>query len=204
MGLLALPAMLSARYDTAYASGVICAGGTLGILIPPSIMLIVYAAATSGVSVVRMYAGALLPGLLLAGLYLVYVVGRRGHQIPSLRRSRPRKRSAIIRPRARLDAADVLRAPRRPHPGGARRDPVRLGDAVGSRRAWRSRRHHPRHRLWCADLAAAAEGRSISRSAPRRWSAGCSSAPAPSRRSSPNLGGQQLITDFVTGLDMSP
>jgi tripartite ATP-independent transporter DctM subunit len=75
MGLLALPAMLRARYDTSFASGVICAGGTLGILIPPSIMLIVYAAA-SGVSIVQLYAGALLPGLLLAGLYLVYVIGR--------------------------------------------------------------------------------------------------------------------------------
>jgi len=75
MGLLAFPAMLKARYDTSFASGVICAGGTLGILIPPSIMLIVYAAA-SGVSIVRLYAGALLPGLLLAGLYLVYVIGR--------------------------------------------------------------------------------------------------------------------------------
>jgi len=75
MGLLAFPAMLKARYDTSFASGVICAGGTLGILIPPSIMLIVYAAA-SGVSIVKLYAGALLPGLLLAGLYLVYVVGR--------------------------------------------------------------------------------------------------------------------------------
>ena len=75
MGLLALPAMLKAKYDVRYATGVICAGGTLGILIPPSIMLIVYAA-TSGVSVVRMYAAALLPGLLLAGLYLAYVVVR--------------------------------------------------------------------------------------------------------------------------------
>jgi tripartite ATP-independent transporter DctM subunit len=75
MGLLAFPAMLRARYDTAFASGVICAGGTLGILIPPSIMLIVYAA-TSGVSIVRLYAGALIPGFLLAGLYLAYVVGR--------------------------------------------------------------------------------------------------------------------------------
>ena len=75
MGLLALPAMLKARYDTSFASGVICAGGTLGILIPPSIMLIVYAA-SSGVSIVRLYAGALFPGLLLAGLYLVYIVGR--------------------------------------------------------------------------------------------------------------------------------
>lgn len=75
MGLLALPAMLKAKYDIRYASGVICAGGTLGILIPPSIMLIVYAA-TSGVSVVRMYAAALIPGVMLAGLYLAYVVGR--------------------------------------------------------------------------------------------------------------------------------
>ena len=75
MGLLALPAMLNARYDRAFASGIICAGGTLGILIPPSIMLIVYAAA-SGVSIVQLYAGALLPGLTLVGLYLLYVVGR--------------------------------------------------------------------------------------------------------------------------------
>ena len=75
MGLLALPAMLKARYDQSFASGIICAGGTLGILIPPSIMLIVYAAA-SNVSIVRLYAAALLPGLTLVGLYLVYVVGR--------------------------------------------------------------------------------------------------------------------------------
>ncbi len=75
MGLLALPAMLKARYNPSFASGIICAGGTLGILIPPSIMLIVYAA-SSGVSIVRLYAGALLPGLTLVGLYLVYVIGR--------------------------------------------------------------------------------------------------------------------------------
>jgi tripartite ATP-independent transporter DctM subunit len=75
MGLLAFPAMLKARYDHAFASGIICAGGTLGILIPPSIMLIVYAA-TSGVSIVRLYAGALIPGFLLLGLYLAYVVIR--------------------------------------------------------------------------------------------------------------------------------
>ncbi|SER88205.1 TRAP transporter, DctM subunit [Tranquillimonas rosea] len=75
MGLLALPAMLKARYDTSFASGIICAGGTLGILIPPSIMLIVYGAAAS-VSVVQLYAAAMFPGLLLAGLYIVYVMGR--------------------------------------------------------------------------------------------------------------------------------
>lgn len=75
MGLLALPAMLKAKYDVRYATGVICAGGTLGILIPPSILLIVYAA-TSGISVVRLYAAAILPGFALAGLYLIYVVVR--------------------------------------------------------------------------------------------------------------------------------
>jgi tripartite ATP-independent transporter DctM subunit len=75
MGLLAFPAMLKARYDTSFAAGVICAGGCLGILIPPSIMLIVYGAAAS-VSVVKLYAAALLPGFMLAGLYMVYVIGR--------------------------------------------------------------------------------------------------------------------------------
>jgi len=75
MGLLAFPAMLRARYDTSFAAGVICAGGCLGILIPPSIMLIVYAA-TAGISVVKLYAGAMIPGFMLAGLYMVYVVGR--------------------------------------------------------------------------------------------------------------------------------
>ncbi|MBA3033658.1 MAG: TRAP transporter large permease subunit [Gammaproteobacteria bacterium] len=75
MGLLALPAMLKAGYDQKLSTGVIAAGGTLGILIPPSIMLIVYGA-TSAVSVVKLYAAALIPGVLLATLYMVYVVTR--------------------------------------------------------------------------------------------------------------------------------
>ncbi|MCD8494217.1 MAG: TRAP transporter large permease subunit [Burkholderiaceae bacterium] len=75
MGLLALPAMLKAGYDKKLSSGIIAAGGTLGILIPPSIMLIVYAA-TAGISVVKLYAAALIPGFLLAGLYLVYIIVR--------------------------------------------------------------------------------------------------------------------------------
>jgi tripartite ATP-independent transporter DctM subunit len=75
MGLLALPAMLKAGYDEKMSAGLICAGGTLGILIPPSIMLIVYAA-TSAVSVVKLYAAALIPGFILAGLYIVYVIVR--------------------------------------------------------------------------------------------------------------------------------
>ena len=75
MGLLAFPALLKAGYDTKLSAGVVCAGGCLGILIPPSIMLIVYGA-VSGVSVVRLYAGALIPGFMLAGLYILYVIGR--------------------------------------------------------------------------------------------------------------------------------
>jgi tripartite ATP-independent transporter DctM subunit len=73
MGLLAFPAMLRAGYDVKIASGVICAGGCLGILIPPSVMLILYGA-TAGVSVVKLYAGAFFPGIMLASLYMLYVV----------------------------------------------------------------------------------------------------------------------------------
>lgn len=75
MGLLAYPAMANANYDKSFAAGVICAGGTLGILIPPSIMLIVYAAIAE-LSPLRLYAAAVFPGLLLAGLYIVFVMVR--------------------------------------------------------------------------------------------------------------------------------
>jgi TRAP-type mannitol/chloroaromatic compound transport system permease large subunit len=73
MGLLAFPAMLRAGYDTKLAAGVVCAGGCLGILIPPSVMLILYGA-TAGVSVVKLYAAAFVPGLMLAGMYVAYAV----------------------------------------------------------------------------------------------------------------------------------
>jgi tripartite ATP-independent transporter DctM subunit len=75
MGLLAFPAMLRAGYDVKLSSGVITAGGCLGILIPPSVMLILYGA-TAGVSVVQLYAGALLPGVMLALMYVGYVIMR--------------------------------------------------------------------------------------------------------------------------------
>ena len=75
MGLLALPAMLRARYDIKLSAGVITAGGCLGILIPPSVLLILYGA-TASVSVVQLYAGAFFPGLMLAGLYIGYVILR--------------------------------------------------------------------------------------------------------------------------------
>jgi len=73
MGLLAMPAMLKAGYSVRLTAGAITAGGCLGILLPPSVMLIVYGA-TTGVSVVQLYAGALFPGIMLAALYMLYVV----------------------------------------------------------------------------------------------------------------------------------
>jgi len=73
MGLLALPAMLRAGYSVQLSAGSITAGGCLGILLPPSVLLILYGA-VAGVSVVKLYAGAFFPGLMLAGLYVLYVV----------------------------------------------------------------------------------------------------------------------------------
>jgi len=75
MGLLAFPAMLRAGYDTKLAAGVVCAGGCLGIMIPPSVLLILYGA-TTATSVVKLYAAAFIPGFLLASLYIGYVVAR--------------------------------------------------------------------------------------------------------------------------------
>ena len=75
LGLLAFPAMVKAKYDKEYAAGVVTASGTLGILIPPSVLLILYGF-VAGVSVPKLYAGAFLPGLMLATLYLGYVVIR--------------------------------------------------------------------------------------------------------------------------------
>jgi len=75
MGLLAFPAMLKAGYNTELAAGVVCAGGCLGIMIPPSVLLILYGATTS-VSVVQLYAAAFIPGFMLASLYVGYVIIR--------------------------------------------------------------------------------------------------------------------------------
>ena len=97
MGLLAFPAMAAANYNKQFASGVICAGGTLGILIPPSIMLIVYAAIAE-LSPLRLYAAAMFPGLLLAGLYIVYVVIRVFMQ-PKLA---PKPRAEDVPPAAKI------------------------------------------------------------------------------------------------------
>lgn len=75
MGILALPEMLRRKYDKGMSTGAICASGTLGILIPPSIMLVVYGP-MAGVSVVQLFAGAFVPGFILSGLFLVYVLFR--------------------------------------------------------------------------------------------------------------------------------
>jgi TRAP-type mannitol/chloroaromatic compound transport system permease large subunit len=74
MGVIAFNPMLKAGYDVKLASGVITAGGTLGILIPPSVMIIVYAA-VAGQSIVKLYAAAMFPGFFLSFLYLIYIVG---------------------------------------------------------------------------------------------------------------------------------
>lgn len=86
LGLVALPPMLKHGYDKALATGVILAGGTLGILIPPSIMLIIYAPMAQ-LSIAKMFAAAFLPGFLLSGLYLTYIIIRcylQPHLGPSL------------------------------------------------------------------------------------------------------------------------
>ncbi len=75
LGLLAFPAMMKAKYDKEYAAGAVTASGTLGILIPPSVLLILYGF-VAGVSVPKLYAGAFLPGLMLAALYFGYIVVR--------------------------------------------------------------------------------------------------------------------------------
>ena len=97
MGLLAWPAMIRAGYDKKFASGVICSGGCLGILIPPSIMLIVYSVIAQ-LSPLRLFAAAILPGLLLAGLYIGYAITR-AYFNPSLA---PKPPEEEIPPRAEI------------------------------------------------------------------------------------------------------
>ena len=96
MGLLAFPAMLRSGYDVKLSAGVITAGGCLGILIPPSVMLILYGA-TASVSVVQLYAGAFFPGLMLAGLYIGYVIVR-AKLDPSLAPKPPPEELRVILP----------------------------------------------------------------------------------------------------------
>jgi len=124
MGLLALPPMLRSRYDVKLSAGVITAGGTLGILIPPSVLLILYGA-TASVSVVQLYAGAFFPGLMLAGLYIGYVVVRAWLN-PSLAPMPSKEEQHVALPewaeklpggRQRLAIPAMLGALRGDHPG---------------------------------------------------------------------------------------
>jgi TRAP-type mannitol/chloroaromatic compound transport system permease large subunit len=93
MGLLAMPAMLRAGYDHKLSAGVICAGGTLGILIPPSVMLIVYGA-VAGVSPVKLYYAAFIPGFGLTAAYIVYIVALAMWK-PKLAPKAPRQRITV-------------------------------------------------------------------------------------------------------------
>ncbi len=120
MGLLALPAMLRAGYNIKVAAGAITAGGCLGILIPPSVLLIVYGA-TAGVSVVKLYAGAFFPGIMLAGLYVGYVIilaKWKPHLAPPLQESERRVQlpalSIALQPGRRNAVAGLLAGLRDP------------------------------------------------------------------------------------------
>ncbi len=176
MGLLAMPAMLRAGYNIKVTAGVITAGGCLGILIPPSVMLIVYGA-VAGVSVVQLYAGAFFPGIMLARLYIALRDDPRqdparsraaaaGERAQRRRCPRTRRRSAAtISNKVLPGLIGALRrpggAPRRPRRAAARpRDDADAGD--------RLRRADGAH-LACADQArhrrghvgAAADGRGV-------------------------------------------
>ena len=152
MGLLAFPAMLRAGYDVKISAGVVCAGGCLGILIPPSVMLILYGA-TAGVSVVKLYAGAFFPGIMLASLYILFTMimallnPRLAPKLPPEERNVPVDDRDVV-------AADLVRAAFRADRGGARLDRVRACDAVGSCRHGLARRADPgghvRRRLFAA------------------------------------------------------
>ncbi len=101
MGLFALPQMLDKGYDPALSCGTICAGGTLGILIPPSIMLIVYGP-MAGISVGKLFMAAIIPGLILSILYALYIIitcyinPRLGPPVPQSQRQIPIKKKFYI------------------------------------------------------------------------------------------------------------
>ena len=189
MGLLAFPAMLKARYDPSFASGVICAGGCLGILIPPSIMLIVYAA-TSNVSIVKLYAGAIFPGFMLAGLYMLYVLGRAILK-PSLA-PKPSKEEvgdyspwqiAVMLLTSFFPLAILICRFSGRSCSGLRRRLKQRRSALSAASSWPS--------VTARSPGSAFASPSISRSVRRRWCAGCSSGRGPSRRSSRSSEGKR-------------
>ena len=145
MGLLAFPAMLRAGYDVKLASGVVCAGGCLGILIPPSVMLILYGA-TAGVSVVKLYAGAVLPGH-HAGQSLRALHDYHGAAEPEAGAAAAARRTRRPLQADLLGAGHVVCAAGRVDRRGARLDHRRARHAVGSRRHGLARRAAARRRL---------------------------------------------------------
>ena len=182
MGLLAFPAMLRQGYDVKLSAGVVCAGGCLGILIPPSIMLILYGA-TAGVSPVQLYAGAFFPGLMLAGMYMVYVMIRAIIN-PALAPPLPPEERNVPFATIVYELAHLLRASGAAHPVGARRHHVRPGHTVGSRRHRRAGRPGAGRRLSFADFEKLKESVFLT-ARTSAMVAGCSSAHSPSRPSSP-------------------
>ena len=152
MGLLAFPAMLKAGYNVKVSAGCVTAGGCLGILIPPSVLLIVYGA-TAGVSVVQLYAGAFFPGLMLAGLYIGYVIVLAKLK-PDLMPPLTAEERAVPLPsyRRAADAAGQARARRTVSPGAGRRGRARAHgaraasrDPAAGHRDRRIARHDPPH-----------------------------------------------------------
>ena len=203
MGLLAFPQMLKAGYDVRLAAGVVCAGGCLGILIPPSIMLIVYGA-TAGVSVVKLYAAAFIPGFMLAGLYIVYVIVRGASSSPSVAPPLPQGGGATSASARCCDAAHLVLPAGAADPVGAGRHHVRPGDAVrGGRRSARSARMVLAGGLPRATWQKLRESVFLTArtTAMVCWlfvgSATFSSVFA-------YLGGNVLIKDFVLGLNLTP
>lgn len=109
IGLMAVPTMLNARYSPSLASGAVCAGGTLGILIPPSIMLILYAP-MAGVSVLQMFSGAVIPGLMLGAAYILYILIRTALR-PSLGPSLGRSQVKFLSKASIIDGVRYLLPP---------------------------------------------------------------------------------------------
>ena len=146
MGLLALPAMLRAGYSVQLSAGAITAGGCLGILIPPSVLLIVYGA-TAGVSVVKLYAGAFFPGLMLAGA--VRGLRRRRREAEAASRAAAERKRAAGRPAADLASAE-RRSPQRRRRAVRRTAHARAAAAIGLRPAVRDAAAGPRRSSPCS------------------------------------------------------
>ena len=144
MGLLAMPAMLRAGYDHKLSAGVICAGGTLGILIPPSVMLILYGA-VAGVSAVKLYAAAFIPGFGLTAAYLIYILA--AGDVEASPRAEAAEGRAQRADRDDLWTPGLVHAADGPDHRRARGHLLRPGDAHRIGGDGRGRRADARHRL---------------------------------------------------------